>query len=77
MERAVSGISGPLHHHVTPPQTQPFPLALLNAEFLFVHNDTSKPLLTLLYRDPYKVLKCCEKFFILQVGDKSDSCVCG
>ena len=70
VERAVSGFSWPPHHHViSPPQPQP----LLSAEFVFVRDDAFKPPLAPLYRGPYKVLKHCEKFFVLQVGDKSDS----
>ena len=62
VERSVSGFSRPhQHHHVTLPQSQPLPQALLNTEFMFVHDDTSKPPLALLYSGPYKVLKCCEK----------------
>ena len=36
-------------------------------------NDTSKPHLAQLYGGPYKVLKQCEKFVILQIIDKTDS----
>ena len=73
VERAISGFSGPPLHNVAPPQPQPLPRALQNAEFVFVREGASKPLLSPLYRGPYKVLKRCEKFFILQVGDKTDS----
>ena len=63
VERAVSGFSGPpCHHVISPPQPQPLPLALLTAEFVFVCEDASKPPLAPLYRGPYKVLKCSEKF---------------
>ena len=73
-ERAVSRFSGPqLHHVISPPQPQPLPCAFLAAEFMFFRDDASKPLLALLYRGPFKVLKRCKKFFVLQVGDKSDS----
>ena len=71
---AVSGFSGPPRHHViSPPQPQPPPCVLLTAEFVFIHEDISKPPLAPLYRGPYKVLMRSEKFFVLQVGDKSDS----
>ena len=65
VEQAVSGFSGPPCHHVTPPQPQPLPRALLTAEFVFVLDDTSKPPLAPLYRGLYKVLRRCEKVFIL------------
>ena len=70
VEKAVLGFSGPPQHHVLP---QPLPRALLNADFVFVHDDASKPPLSPLYRGPYRVLHCSEKFFVLQIGDKSDS----
>ena len=40
---------------------------------MFVGDDASKPPLSLLYRGPYLVLRRCEKFFVLQIGDKQDS----
>ena len=70
---AVSGFSGPPQHHVPLPQPQHLPRELLTAEFIFVQDDASKPPLSPLYRGPYEVLKRYEKFFILQIGDKSDS----
>ena len=73
IERAVSGLSGPPRHHVTPSSPQPLPRELLAAEFVFVRDDTSKPPLSPLYRGPYKVLERFDKFFILQIGDKTDS----
>ena len=74
VERAVSGFSGsPCHHVISPPQPHPLPNALLTADLVFVRKDASKPPLAPLYRGPYKVLKHFEKFFVLQVGDKSDS----
>ena len=73
IERAVSEFFGPPQHHVLPSQPQPLPCELLTAEFVFVRDDASKPPLSLLYRGPYKVLERFEKFFNLQIGDKSDS----
>ena len=57
VELAVQGFSGPPRHHVTPqPQPQPLPRALMEAEYVFVRDDTSKPPLSPLYRGPYLVL---------------------
>ena len=53
------------------PQPQPQPL--LDAEFVFLRDNASKPPLSPLYRGPYRVVRCLEKFFVLQIGDKSDS----
>ena len=55
------------------PHPQPLPRALLEAEFVFVRDDASKPPLSLLYRGPYRVLKRSETFFFLQIGEKADS----
>ena len=44
----------------------------MDAEFVFVRDDESKPPLSLLYRGPYRVLRRFEKFFVIQIGDKSD-----
>ena len=74
VEQAVTGFSGSPRHHVTPhPQLQPLPQALLDAEFVFVQDDASKPPLSPLYRGPYRVIRQTEKFFVLQVSHKSDS----
>jgi len=51
---------------------KPLPNSLLQADFLFVCEDTFVPALSPLYRGPYKVLKCQDKFFCLQMGDKVD-----
>ena len=40
IEQAVLGFSGPPQHHVIP---QPLPRALQDADFVFVHDDASKP----------------------------------
>ena len=45
----------------------------MEAEYVFVREDASKPPLSPLYRGPYLVLRRSEKFFILQIGDKQDS----
>ena len=50
VEQAILGFSGPPRHHVVP---QPLPQALLDAEFVFVQDDASKPPLSPLYRGPY------------------------
>ena len=56
VEQAVLGFSGPPWHHVVPqPQPHPLPRALLDAEFVFVRDDASKPSLSPLYRGPYQV----------------------
>ena len=59
IDLAVQGFSRPPRHHVTPqpqPQPQPLPKALMEAEYVFVQDDTSKPPLSPLYRGPYLVL---------------------
>ena len=40
---------------------------------MFVRDGVLKPPLSLLYRGPYRALKCSEKFFVLQIGEKTDS----
>ena len=45
----------------------------MEAEYVFVRYDASKPPLSPLYRGPYLVLRRSEKFFILQIGDKKDA----
>ena len=71
IEQAVLGFSRPPGHNVIPqPQPQPLPRPLLDADFVFVRDDVSKPHL---YRGPYRVLRQLEKFFFLQIGDKSES----
>ena len=40
---------------------------------MFVRDGASRPPLSLLYRGPYEVLRRSEKFFVLQIRDKSDS----
>ena len=45
----------------------------MDAEFVFVRDDASKPPLSSLYRGPFQVLSRSEKLFVLQIGDKSDS----
>ena len=72
VDLAVQGFSGPPRHHVTP-QPQPLPRALMEAKYVFVRDDASKPPLSPLYRGPYLVVRRYEKFFVLQIGEKSDS----
>ena len=45
----------------------------MEAKYVFVQDDASKPPLSPLYRGPYLVLRRSEKFFILQIGDKKDA----
>ena len=45
----------------------------MDVEFVFVIYDALKPPLSPLYRGPYQVLRRSEKYFVLQIGDKSDS----
>ena len=73
IQKVISGFSVPPPHHVPqqPPAEVPAPLS--NAKFVFVREDTSKPLLAPLYRGPYLVLERRSKFFRLQVGQKVDS----
>ena len=74
IEKTVLGFYGPPWHHMIPqPKPQPLPRALIDTEFAFFCDDTSKPLLSPLYRGPDRVLRRSETFFILQIGDKSDS----
>ena len=64
VEQAVTCFSGPPRHHVLPqPQPQCLPRALLEAEFVFVSDDASKLPLPPVFGG----------FFVLQIGDKSDS----
>ena len=42
-------------------------------EFVFVCDKAAKPPLFPLYRGLYRVLRRSKKFFVLQIGDKSDS----
>ena len=53
IDLAVQGFSGPPRQHVTP---QPLPRALMEAKYVFVQDNASKPPLSLLYRGPYLVL---------------------
>ena len=65
-------ITSPPPHHVALADPKPLPNALIQADFVFVHEDASVSALSLLYRGPYKVLECQSKFFRLQVGEKVD-----
>ena len=63
VEQAVTGFSGPPQHNVAPqPQPQPLAQALLDAEFVFDQDDTSKHPLSPLYRGPYRVLRRLENY---------------
>ena len=45
----------------------------MDAEFVFVIDDALKPPQSYLCRGPYRVLRRSENFFVIQIGDKSDS----
>ena len=45
----------------------------MEAEYVFVRLDASKPPLSPLYRGPYLVLRRSVKFFVFQIGEKTDS----
>ena len=45
----------------------------MEAEFMFVRDEASKPPLSFLYREPYRVFRRSENIFAIQIGDKSDS----
>ena len=58
VDLAIQGFSKPPRNHVTPqPQPEPLPRALMEAEYVFVRDDSSKPPLSPLYRAPYLVLR--------------------
>ena len=66
----------PPHHSVLNPEPgaeNKIPTKLLSCSHVFVREDTSKPPLASLYRGSYLVLNRSSKFFLLQVGSKTDS----
>ena len=72
IERAVSRFAIPQPHHVAPSSPTLLPPALLAAQFVFVREDASTPTLAPLYCGPYLVLEHRDKFFCLQMGDKTN-----
>ena len=64
----------PPHHKSAPLCAVPAQVlpSLLRSTHVFVREDTSKPPLSLLYRDSYMVVSCSPKNFSLQVGFKTD-----
>ena len=69
----ITGFSGPVPHHTCPAPAKPLPKTLLSSEFVFVHEDSSFPAFSQLYRGPYKVLGRKDKYFKLQIGSKQDN----
>ena len=49
------------------------PSSLTSCSHVFIREDTSKPPLSLLYKGPYLVLSKYPKYFLVQIGSKSDS----
>ena len=72
IERAVSGFAVPPPPHVASSPPTPLPPALLAAQFVSVREDASSHPLAPLYHGPYLVLEHRDKFFHLQMGDKTD-----
>ena len=72
IERAVSRFAVPRPHYIAPSLLTPLPPALLAAQFVFVREDSSIPPLASLYHRPDLVLERRDKFFCLQMGDKTD-----
>jgi hypothetical protein len=54
-------------HHIPPPQPAELPADLLQAEMVFVQNDTKLLLLSPLYSGPYRVLERSLRFCKLQI----------
>ena len=76
VERAAQGFSGPPRHHMTPqPQPQSLPRALMEAEYVFVQDDASKPPLSPFYRGPYLVLRRSEKFMFSRLETNKTLCL--
>ena len=64
-----------LPHHSAVPATKPdqIPSSLATCSHVFIREDASKPPLSLLYRGPYLVLSKYPKYFLVEIGSKSDS----
>ena len=63
-----------LPHHSSVPATNPdqIPSSLVSFSHFFIREDASKPLLSPLYRGPYLVLSKYPKYFLVEIGSKSD-----
>ena len=72
VESALLGLTLPPPHHVDPFWAW-VPKALDSAEFVFVHEDASIQPLSQLYRGPYRVLSCKNKFISLEIGSRTDT----
>ena len=55
------------------PSSAQVPAALASAKYVFVWEDASIQPLSQLYRGPYKVLSCQDKFFSLEIGSRTDT----
>ena len=62
-------------HHSSSSDLKPdrIPSSLTSCSHVFIREDTSKPSLSPLYRGPYLVLSKYPKYFLVQIGSKSDS----
>ena len=62
-------------HHSSSSDLKPdrIPSSLTSCSHVFIREDTSKPPLSLLYKGPYLVLSKYPKYFLVQIGSKSDS----
>ena len=72
IKHAVSGITVPPPHHVHESPPSQLPPSLSEAQFVFAREDASIPSLASLYFGPYLVLEQRDKFFLLQLGSRSD-----
>ena len=66
----------PPHHSVLNPDSgdeNKIPTSLISCSHVFIREDATKPPLAPLYRGPYLVLNRFPKFFLLQVGSKTNS----
>ena len=62
------------HHSTTLSlKTDVIPPSLASCSHVFIREDSSKPPLSPLYRGPYLVLSKTPKYFVVQIGSKSDS----
>ena len=64
-----------LPHYSTAPSLKPdeIPSSLVSCSHVFIREDSSKPPLSPLYKGPYLVLSKSPKYFVVQMGSKSDS----
>ena len=64
---------GPHHSSSSDWKPDRIPSSLTSCSHVFIREDTSKPPLSLLYKGPYLVLFKYPKYFLVQIGSKSDS----